>query len=430
MKRVYVGMSADLLHNGHLNVIATAREYGDVVVGVLTDEAIASYKRLPYLAYAQRKEIVENLKGVTEVIPQETLDYTDNLRKVRPDYVVHGDDWKEGPQKETRAKVIDVLKEWGGELVEPTYTKGLSSTAFNKAMKEVGTTPDVRLNRLRRLLDSKSIVRIMEAHNGLSALLVEKAGVKQNGKLEEFDGMWLSSLTDSTAKGQPDTEYVDRTSRANTISDILDVTTKPIVYDGDTGGQPEHFSRLVKTLERVGVSAVVIEDKMGSKKNSLFGTEVEQKQVTPEVMCEKIEAGNQSKVTDAFMVVARIESLIAGRPVEEALERASAYIDAGADGILIHSCSKTGEDLLEFCERYRKFDRVAPVFAVPSTYKHIKEEELAEAGVSLVIYANQLLRSAYPAMKRTAESILTHHRALEADEYCMSIGDILTLIPE
>jgi phosphoenolpyruvate mutase len=429
MKKVYVGMSADLLHHGHLNILRVARELGEVTVGVLTDRAIASYKRLPLLGFEERRAIVENIKGVVRAVPQETLDYEPNLRALRPDYVVHGDDWKEGPQKATRARVVEVLREWGGELVEPAYTAGISSTQLIKGLREVGTTPQVRMKRLRRLLAAKSVVRVMEAHNGLSGLIVENAAHTEGGRREEFDAVWLSSLTDSTAKGRPDIELVDRTSRLQTMNDILEVTTKPIVFDGDTGGPTEHFTFLVKTLERLGVSAVIIEDKVGLKRNSLYGTEVEQLLDSAAGFAAKITAGKKAQVTEDFMVIARIESLIAGAGVADALARARAYVAAGADGIMIHSKERDAREVAEFCAGYREFATKVPLVAVPTTYHHLTEAELGAMGFQMVIYANHLLRSAYPAMKRTAERILAHRRALEVDDACVSIRDVLNLIP-
>ncbi len=424
-KKVYVGMSADLIHPGHLNIIEEAAKYGRVVIGLLTDEAIASYKRLPCLTFDDRKKIVENLKSVDRVVAQETLDYVANLREIKPDYVVHGDDWRTGPQRETRARVIKTLAEWGGELIEPEYTKGFSSTALNKAAREIGTTPAVRMQKLRRLLQVKGLVRVMESHNGLSGLIVENAFVEKAGVRCEFDAMWLSSLTDSTAKGRPDTEYVDRTSRAATINEILDITTKPIIYDGDTGGVAEHFSMLVRTLERMGVSAVIIEDKQGLKQNSLYGTEKKQVLLPAKDMAHKIHAGKQAQVTGDFMVIARIESLIADHGMEDALERAVQYVEAGADAIMIHSRRESPEEVVRFAELFQKLPQQVPLVAVPSSYNAITERELEAAGFSVVIYANQLLRSAYPAMVRTAESILEHGRSKEADSFCMSIKEIL-----
>lgn len=428
-KKVYVGMSADLIHPGHLNIINEARKLGEVTVGLLTDKAIAGYKRLPYLNYEQRKIIIENIKGVENVVPQETLDYVPNLKKIRPDYVVHGDDWKTGVQKNTRQRVIETLKEWNGELVEISYTQGISSTQLNNSLKEIGTTPEIRMKRLRRLLEVKPIVRLLEAHNGLTGLIIENLQISIDSHPKEFDGMWLSSLTDSTAKGKPDTEAVDVTSRMQTLNDIVEVTTKPIVYDGDTGGRLEHFVFTVKTLERLGVSAVIIEDKVGLKKNSLFGTDAEQEQDTIENFSNKISAGKKSQITDDFMIIARVESLILKKGLEDALSRAKAYIDAGADGIMIHSKEKTPEEILEFCKSYKNFEKKVPLVAVPSTYNTIYEKELAGAGVNIVIYANQLLRSAYPAMIETAKSILINERSHEADSSMMNINEILTLIP-
>jgi len=429
MKKVYVGMSADLIHPGHLNIINEAKKLGQVTVGLLTDEAIASYKRLPALDYEQRKMIIESIKGVEEVVAQETLDYVPNLKKYKPDFVVHGDDWKTGVQKQTRDRVIETLSEWNGKLVEVEYTKGISSTQLNKTLKEIGTTPDIRMKKLKRLISAKKIVRLLEAHNGLTGLIVENLQTTKDNGPREFDGMWLSSLTDSTAKGKPDIEAVDVTARMQTLNDIVEVTTKPIVYDGDTGGRVEHFVFTVKTLERLGVSAVIIEDKVGLKKNSLFGTDVDQMQDTIENFCHKISTGKKSQITDDFMIVARIESLILGIGVEDALKRAKAYIEAGADGIMIHSKEKSPDEILEFCRGYKIFEKKVPLVAVPSTYNVIYEKELADAGVNIVIYANQLLRSAYPAMIETATSILQNERSYEADKNMMQINEILTLIP-
>lgn len=429
MKKVYVAMSTDIIHHGHVNIIEVARNLGEVTVGLLTDKAIASFKRVPLLTYEQRKKIVENIKGVKEVIPQETLDYVPNLKKLRPDYVVHGTDWRTGVQKQIRQRVTETLKEWGGQLIEPDYTEGVSSTQLITEMLEVGTTPEARLKKLRRLLELKPLVRIMEVHNGLTGRIVEKTKVVEGDAIREFDGMWESSLTDSISKGKPDIEYVDITSRVHTINQILDVTTKPMVVDCNSGGLAEHFVYTVKTLERLGVSAVIIEDKVGLKRNSLFGADVEQTQDTIENFCKKISAGKKAQVTDAFMVIARIESLILKKGVEDALERAKAYIEAGADGIMIHSKEKEPKEILDFCKEYNKFENRVPLVAVPTTYNTITEEELMKAGVNIVIYANHLLRSAYPTMVKTAEMILRNHRCYETEEMCLSVSDILTLIP-
>lgn len=428
-KTVYVAMSADLVHPGHLNIINKAGTLGTVTIGLLTDAAIASYKRLPYMSFEQRKEVVENLKGVDSVVAQDTLDYVPNLLQYKPDFVVHGDDWREGVQRNVRQAVIDTLSEWGGELVEVPYTKGISSTQLNEALKEIGTTPDLRRNKLRRLLRAKPLVRLMEAHNGLTGLIVESTCVAGSNGNREFDGMWASSLTESTAKGKPDIEAVDVTARTQTLHDILEVTSKPIVYDADTGGKPEHFQFTVRTLERLGVSAAVIEDKIGLKKNSLFGNDVPQLQDSIENFCAKIQAGKSAQITDDFMVVARIESLILEQGIDDAVTRAEAYIGAGADAILIHSKDRQPDEIFEFCDRYARLSRRAPLVVVPSTYNKVTEDELIDHGVNIVIYANQLLRAAYPAMMETARSILTHERSAEADDQLMSISEILDLIP-
>ncbi len=421
-------MSADLIHQGHLNVIAEGRKFGKVIIGLLTDEAIASYKRLPLISFNERKLIVENLKGVEKVVSQTSLDYVPNLKAIKPDYVVHGDDWKTGIQKEIRQRVIDALAEWGGVLVEPKYTEGISSTDLISAVKAQGITPGKRMKTLRRLINIKPIVRILEAHNGLTGLIVEKTSINKEGKNIEFDGIWESSLTDSTAKGKPDTELVDFSSRFSTIEEILEVTTKPIIVDGDTGGRIGHFKFRVKTLERLGVSAIIIEDKVGDKRNSLFGTTVPQEQDTIEHFSQKIHEGKRSQVTEDFMIIARVESLILKKGMKDALKRAAAYISAGADGIMIHSKEKNGKEIIEFCE---KFEKKVPLIVVPSTYAHMNESELEKLGVNVIIYANHLLRSAYPAMINAAKSILQNSRSKEAsDNYCMSIKDIISLIPE
>jgi len=430
-KKVYIGMSADLIHQGHLNVIAEGCKLGQVIIGLLTDEAIASYKRLPLIAFNERKLIVENLKRVEKVVPQTSLDYVSNLKAIKPDYVVHGDDWKTGIQKEIRQRVIDTLAEWGGVLVEPKYTEGISSTDLISAVKAQGITPGKRMRTLRRLIDIKPIVRILEAHNGLTGLIVEKTSINKDGKNIEFDGIWESSLTDSTAKGKPDTELVDFSSRFSTIEEILEVTTKPIIVDGDTGGRIDHFKFRVKTLERLGVSAIIIEDKVGDKRNSLFGTTVPQQQDSIEHFSQKIHEGKQSQITEDFMIIARVESLILKKGMADALKRAEAYIAAGADGIMIHSKEKDGKEIIEFCENFQKFEMKVPLIVVPSTYSHMTESELQDLGISVIIYANHLLRSAYPSMINAAQSILENSRSQEAsDEYCMSIKDIITLIPE
>ena len=429
MKTVYVAMSADIIHQGHLNVINEARNLGDVIVGLHTDDVIRGYWRNPIMKYEERKEVVSNIKGVVSVVPQDSLDQVPNLIELKPDYVVHGDDWLEGSQKELREKVIDAIKEWGGELVEVPYTHGVSISKLDEELMQIGITPQMRMKSLKELIYSKKPVRILEAHNGLTGLIVEKTKVEKDGKIKEFDGMWVSSLCDSTAKGKPDIELVDLTSRLNTINDILEVTRKPIIVDGDTGGQIEHFVYTVKTLERLGVSAIIIEDKTGLKKNSLFGTDVTQTQDTIEHFSDKIRAGREARVTSDFMIISRIESLIAGAGMDDAINRAKAYIEAGTDGIMIHSKEKDGKEIVEFCRRYNEFENRVPLIVVPTSYNFMKEDELVELGINVIIYANHLIRSAYPAMVNTAKSILENERSKEASVNCMPIKEILTLIP-
>ena len=428
-KTVYVGMSADLVHPGHLNILNVAASYGEVIVGLLTDKAIASYKRIPYMEFDQRREVVESIRTVSRVVAQDTLDYVPNLRAIKPDFVVHGDDWKEGVQRETRQRVIDALAEWGGQLVEVPYTQGISSTRLNKALTEIGTTPELRLKSLRRMLQVKPLVRFLDIHNALSGLIIEHAYIDTPDGRREFDGMWGSSLTDSTAKGKPDIEAVDVSARMTTLNEVLEVTTKPIIYDADTGGQTEHFQFTVRTLERLGVSAAIIEDKTGLKKNSLFGNEVPQTQDSIENFSRKIRAGKKAQATDDFMIIARVESLILDKGVDDALERAAAYLDAGADGILIHSRQKSPDEVFDFCARYNKLPNRKALVVVPSSYNQVTEDEFQEYDINIVIYANQLLRSAYPAMMETAKSILRHRRSAECDERMLSIKEILELIP-
>lgn len=425
MSRVYVAMCADLIHHGHLNIIKRARELGIVTIGLLTDEAITTYKRIPALSYENRKSIVENIVGVDKVIPQKTLSYKENLDNLKPDFVVHGDDWKTGIQRKTRQEIIDTLSEWGGKLVEIPYTEGISSTQLHEQLKSMGMTPANRIKKLRQLIDSKSIVRVMEVHNGLTGLIVENTNVNRS----EFDCMWLSSLTHATSKGKPDTQYVDITSISQTLSEIFDITTKPIIVDADNGGIIEHFKYTVKTLERMGVSAVIIEDKIGPKYNSLFTDTSDQTQDTIIDFCSKITEGKKVQVTQDFMIIARIESLILGKGFTDALERAKAYVNAGADGIMIHSKSEIADEIIEFCHGFRRTDKITPIIVVPTTYNQVSELELQSAGVNVVIYANHLLRSAYPAMVETAKRILINERSYEANELCLPIKEILTLIP-
>ena len=429
-KTVYLGMIGDIMHPGLINIINEGAKYGDVMIGLYTDKAIATHKRLPYLNYEQRKNVIENIKGVSTIVPQDDWSYVPNLLKYKPNYIIHGDDWVCGPDKYLRDEVFNVMESIGGEVIEIPYTKGISASGLKETIDSLGVTPQARLASLRRLISAKPIVRILESHNGLTGLIAEHTNVEVNGQHREFDGMWASSLTDSTSKGKPDIEAVDLTTRLHDLNDALEVTTKPVIFDGDTGGKVEHFVFTVRTLERLGISAVIIEDKVGLKQNSLFGTDAVQTQDTIEGFCYKIKAGKEAQVTRDFMVIARIESLIAGKPVEDALERAFAYVAAGADGIMIHSKNKDGMDVKEFCQRFREQDLHTPIVAVPTTYNQFTEDELTDWGINIVIYANHMLRSAYHAMVKCAERILETSRSLEAsEEYCMPIKQILNLIP-
>lgn len=419
-------MCADIVHAGHLNIIKEGQKLGDVVIGLLTDQAVASKKRLPFMNYEQRFEVVSNIKGVEKVIPQNTSDYRPNLRKLKPDFVVHGDDWR----KEARQQVVDAILEWNGRLIEVKYTEGISSTLLNKKLKAGGISPTDRLARLQRLLNAKETVRVLEAHNGISALIVENTHIKNSkGKTEEFDAVWVSSLTDSLAKGKPDTELVDRTSRLATINEILEVTTKPLIVDGDTGGHVEHFTHTVRTLERLGVSAIVIEDKNGLKRNSLHDRPEEHKQEDPKVFAAKITAGLSARVHDQFMIIARIESLILGKGQADALARAKIYLDAGVSAVMIHSKDKSGVDVKEFAKAYSKLENRKPLMMIPTSYSKISETELSSWGANIIVYANHLLRAAYPSMEQVAQTILENQRAFETESSTIPIEEFLKIAP-
>lgn len=431
MKTVYTCFCTDVIHEGHLNIIEQAHKYGKVVVGALTDEALIRYNRFPTISLDERIKLYKSLDGVEEVVVQDDMLYNDIIKKLRPDYVIHGDNWKEGAMSAIRQNVIDLLSEYGGELIEIGYTYNEKVKKVDSQLAEKLAMPEYRRKRLRQLIDMCPIVKVIEAHSGLTGLIAEKTTVvEESGKLDQFDAMWVSSLCDSTAKGKPDIELVDMSSRLRTIDDIMEVTTKPIILDGDTGGLTEHFVYNVRTLERMGVSAVIIEDKKGLKKNSLFGTEVEQTQASIEEFSEKIAAGKRAQLTDDFMIIARIESLILEKGMDDALARAFAFVEAGADGIMIHSRKKDPAEILEFCDKFREKDKHTPIVVVPSSFNVITEDELAAHGVNIVIYANQLTRSAFPAMEQTAKDILTYHRAKEVDSRLMPIKDIISLIDE
>ena len=430
MKTAYTCFCTDVIHEGHLNIINEAKKRGRVIIGCLSDAASIRYNKFPTISQEERLRLYRSIEGVDEVVIQNDMLYDDVIKLIKPDYVLHGDNWVDGPEKAIHDHVENLVKEYGGELVDIPYTYNEKVKKIDMQLREKLAMPEYRRKRLRQLLSLTPIVKAMEAHSGLTGLIVEKTVVEHDGRLDQFDAMWISSLCDSTAKGKPDIELVDMTSRFRTIDDITEVTTKPIIFDGDTGGLTEHFVYTVRSLEKMGVSAVIIEDKKGLKKNSLFGTEVKQTQATIEEMSAKIAAGKKAQLTDDFMIIARIESLILEQGMEDALARAHAFVAAGADGIMIHSRKKEPDEILEFCDKFRADNKETPIVVVPSSFNVITEEELAAHGVDIGIYANQLTRSAFPAMQKTAEDILRYHRAKEVDDRLMKIKDIITLIDE
>jgi|TARA_B100000315_G_C14554365_1_gene577428 phosphoenolpyruvate phosphomutase len=427
-KKVYVVFAADILHGGHINILSNAAKYGDVIVGLLTDKAITSYKKLPQINFKQREIVLKNIKFVKTIIPQYEIDYTKNLNKIKPDYVLHGDDWKTGILSNIRAKVIKQLKKWNGKLIEIPYTKNISSTLIKKRTLEAGNTPLNRVSKLKRLIEAKDIVKFLECHNSLTGLIIENLSYSNSKKFEEFDGMWSSSLTDSLSRGKPDNQSIDLSTRLLGLNEILDVTTKPVIFDADNGGRTEHIPYTIKTLERLGVSSIVIEDKIGLKKNSLFKNQTGVKQDSIKNFSEKIYAAKKAKKIDDFFVVARIESLILKKGKKDAIKRAEAYSEAGADAILIHSKEKNPNKIFDFSKTFLKSKFHKPIIAVPSTYSIVKENVLAKNGIRVVIYANQLLRASYPAMYNTAKKILKHKRSKEAEKNITSIDNIINLI--
>jgi len=427
-KIVYVPMGADIIHSGHLNILNHARKYGEIIIGLFTDSAIAEYKSLPLINYQQRYDIIKNIRGVKKVIAQDTWDYSKNLNKVKPDFVVHGDDWKKGIQKKTRENVIKILKKWSGKLIEPRYTKNINVTEIRNKISNILSIPDNRVSRLKRLIDSKDIVRILESHNSLTGLIIENLKVVKKNNSYEFDGMWSSSLTDSATKGKPDNSSVDFSTRLSSLNDLMEVTTKPLVFDADNGGQLEHLSFLVRSLERCGASAIIMEDKVGLKKNSLFKNQTGTKQDKPELFAKKIKQICKSRKNKDFMVIARIESFIVGKGLKDALRRAEIYSKAGADAILIHSKEKTPAEIFSFAKDFKKSKNFIPLVSVPSTYSRVYEKDLIRNGFKLVIYANQLLRAAYPAMQFAAKKILENSRAFEIEKKIIPIKEIINLI--
>tara|TARA_B110000438_G_C15761066_1_gene627302 strand:+ start:256 stop:1566 length:1311 start_codon:yes stop_codon:yes gene_type:complete len=428
-KLVYIALTADSLHHGHMKLLETARKYGDITIGLITDEAVAEYKRLPVLNYEQRKKILINFKGVTNIIPQKEWDYSNNIKKIKPDFLVHGDDWKTGYMSKMRNNVQKILKSYGGKLIEVPYTKGVSSSALIKSNNSLTITPDIRRGVLKRLLSAKKISRFLEAHNPISAIIGENTYLEKKGKKMGFDGFWSSSLTDSTMMGKPDNESVDISQRLIGINQIFDVTSKPLIYDGDTGGKIEHFDMKIKSIERLGISAIIIEDKTGLKKNSLLQNTKSQIQENKKKFAEKISIGKKAQASEEFMIIARIESFILGKGLKDAIDRAHAYVEAGADGIMIHSKSKDPKQIFEFAKVFRNNYKNIPLISVPSSYNQVKESELIKNGFNIVIYANHMLRAAYPAMRSVAFDILKNSRTKEADSKLLSIKEILNLIP-
>lgn len=428
IKTVYVGLAADILHEGHINILKKANSLGKVLVGLLTDEAIASYKMLPLLNYKQRESVLKNIKYVSKVIPQKTLDYRPNLIKIKPDFVVHGNDWKTGVQKKTRDQVIKTLQKWKGKLIEPKYTKNISSSDIKNKILDYGNSTKNRVSILKRLISSKKIVRILESHNSLTGLIIENLKVVKKNMNFEFDGMWSSSLTDSATKGKPDNSSVDFSSRISSLNDMMEVTAKPLIFDADNGGQIEHLPFLIRSLERSSVSAIIMEDKVGLKKNSLFKNQIGAKQDRAEAFAKKIRQACKSRQSKDFLIVARIESFILKKGLNDALKRAEIYSKAGADAILIHSKENTPKEIFAFSKKFKNSKNFKPLVSVPSTYSKVSEKDLIKNGFKIVIYANHLLRAAYPAMEFTARKILENQRSFEVEKKIIPIKKIINLI--
>ena len=428
-KTVYISLTADSIHHGHMKLFETARKYGDIIIGLLSDKAVAEYKRIPYLNFEQRKKILINFKGVKSVIEQNEWDYSKNIKNLKPDFLVHGDDWKTGHMSEMRRKVLKIMKSYGGKLIEIPYTKGVSSSALTNHLNQISVTPDIRRSLLRRTIESNKISKFLEAHSPLSAIIGENTLIEKKGKKIGFDGFWSSSLTDSTVVGKPDNESLDFSQRLNGVDQIFEVTTKPLIMDGDTGGKVEHFEMRIKSAERLGISALIIEDKKGLKKNSLLKDTSRQTQEGKIKFAEKISVGKKAQISDDFMIIARIESFILGKGLNDAISRAHSYIEAGADGIMIHSKSKNPKEVIAFSKVFRKSYKRIPLVSVPSSYNQISEKTLYENGFNIVIYANHMLRASYPAMHNVAKTILEKNRSKEADKKLLSIKEILNLIP-
>lgn len=430
MKTVYTCFCTDIIHEGHLNIIHHAAKLGRLVVGVLDDQQMVRYNRFPTKTLEERIHMIQDISEVSEVIVQHRIFYDDIFEEIHPDFIVHGSNWDDPGMENIKNNILSLCEKNNAKLIEIPYTYNANVQKIDRQMREKLSMPEFRRGRLKKLLNMVPIVKTIEVHSGLTGLIAEKTVVAEGEAIDQFDAMWISSLCDSTDKGKPDIELIDMTSRFRTINDVMEVTTKPIIFDGDTGGKTEHFVYNIRSLERMGVSAVIIEDKTGLKKNSLFGTEVAQTQDSIEHFCAKIAAGKKAQLSDDFMIIARIESLILEQGMEDALKRAFAFRDAGADGIMIHSRKKDPTEIVEFCDRFREQDKVTPIVAVPSSYNIITESELVSHGVNIVIYANQLLRAAFPAMENAAKSILLNHRAYEIDKELLPIKDAIRLIDE
>jgi phosphoenolpyruvate phosphomutase / 2-hydroxyethylphosphonate cytidylyltransferase len=427
-KIVYVPLAVDLLHSAHIAILKKAKTYGKVIVGLMTDKAISEYKKLPILDYNERFEILSGIKFIDKIVEQKNWDYSENIKKYKPDYFIHGDDWKSGIQKNQRKRVIQSLKKNKGKLIEVPFTKNISSSEIKNKIVKFGITPDNRVSRLKRLMDTNKIVKILESHNSLTGLIIENLKISKGNSFSEFDGMWSSSLTDSATKGKPDNSSVDFSSRLAALNEMMEVTTKLLVFDADNGGQLEHLRFLLRSLERAGASAIIMEDKIGLKKNSLFKNQSDAQQDKPELFAKKIKLICNSRKNKDFMVIARIESFILGKGLKDALKRAEVYSKAGADAILIHSKEKTPAEIFSFAKEFKKSKNFIPLVSVPSTYSKVYEKDLIKNGFKLVIYANQLLRAAYPAMQNVAKKILENNRAYEIENKIIPIKEIINLI--
>ena len=426
-KKVYVAMAADILHEGHINILKEANKLGEVIVGLLTDGAISQYKKIPVLSYSERFSIISNMKLVHKVIKQETMDYGPNLRNIKPDYVVHGDDWKNGVLKKFRKQVIEELKKWSGKLIEIPYTKNISSSKIKDKIQVLGNFNQNRISMLRRLINNKEVVRILEAHSPLTGIIAENTKIENSSRSDEFDGLWSSSLTESLIRGKPDNQSVSLSTRISALAELLDVTVKPVIFDADNGGRLEHMSYLINSLEREGVSAIIIEDKIGLKKNSLLADQANAKQDTIKNFCKKIRLAKSIRKSKDFLIIARIESFILGKKNSDALKRAEEYSKSGADAIVIHSKSKKPNEIISFAKKFKKSKHFKPMIAIPSSYSKTHENVLIQNGFKIIIYANQMLRASYKAMKETAASILKNKRAYNIEKKICSVKEIVTM---